>query len=183
LVRMVNDILDLKKLDAGQMPFRLERCEARALLDKAMDSNRSLAADAGVGLRLEAPSAPLMLYVDADRFIQVITNLLSNALKFSPTGEEVVVALEKRDASVRVSVRDHGIGIPDEFKPRLFQSFAQSAATKGGSGLGLSIARKIVAGLHGHIGFDDAPGGGAVFYVDLPNADHLKRWHAGAGAA
>ena len=182
LVRMVNDLLDLKKLEAGRMPYRFERCEARPLLEKAIEANQSLAADSKVQLRLEAPSAPIVLYVDADRFIQVLTNLLSNALKFSPAGEDVVVALERHDAGVRISVRDHGIGIPDEFKPRVFQTFAQNTAAKGGSGLGLSIAHKIVAGLHGHIGFADAPGGGTVFYVDLPGADHLARWQTGAEA-
>ncbi len=123
-----------------------------------------------------------MLYVDPDRFTQVMTNLLSNALKFSPAGEDVVVALEKHDANLRITVRDHGVGIPAEFKPRVFQSFAQANGAKGGSGLGLSIARQIVAGLHGQIGFDDAPGGGALFYVDLPSADHLARWQASAAA-
>jgi len=182
LVRMVNDILDLKKLDAGQMPFHFERCEARPLLEKAIEVNQSLASGCGVTVRLDAPPDSIVLYVDPDRLIQVVTNLLSNALKFSPADEAVVVSLEKRDAYVRIMVRDHGIGIPAEFKPRVFQSFAQNGATKGGSGLGLSIARRIVTGLHGQIGFDDAPGGGTVFHVDLPSADHLARWQTGAAA-
>lgn len=183
LVRMVNEILDQKQLDAGQMPFHFERCEARPLLEKAIEANQALAAGCGVSARLAAPAGSFMLYVDPDRFTQVITNLLSNALKFSPAGEEIVVALEKRDSNIRVSVRDHGIGIPAEFKLRVFKSFAQAGGAKGGSGLGLSIARKIVAGLHGQIGFDDAPGGGAVFHVELPNADHLARWQTGGAAA
>ena len=183
LVRMVNDILDLKTLDAGRMAFCFQRCEARPLLETAIEANQSLAAGCGVTIRLEMPPGPSVLYVDPDRFIQVITNLLSNALKFSPAGEEIVVALEKRDADLRITVRDHGIGIPAEFKPRVFQSFAQGSGAKGGSGLGLSIAQKIVAGLHGQIGFDDALGGGALFYVELPSADHLTRWQTGAVAA
>ena len=182
LVRMVNDILDLKTLDAGRMAFRFQRCEARPLLETAIEANQSLAAGCDVTMRLETPPGPIVLYVDPDRFIQVITNLLSNALKFSPAGEDIVVALEKRDADLRITVRDHGIGIPADFKPRVFQSFAQGAGAKGGSGLGLSIAHKIVTGLHGQIGFDDAPGGGALFYVELPSANHLTRWHASAAA-
>jgi PAS domain S-box-containing protein len=182
LVRMVNDILDLKALDAGRMSFRFQHCEARPLLETAIAANQSLAAGCGVTMRLEAPAGPSSLYVDSDRFIQVITNLLSNALKFSPPGEEIVVALEKRDADLRITVRDHGTGIPAEFKPRVFQSFVQGASAKGGSGLGLSIAQKIVVGLHGQIGFGDAPGGGAVFFVELPSADHLARWQTGATA-
>lgn len=183
LVRMVNDILDLKTLDAGRMAFRFQRCEARPLLETAIEANQSLAAGCGVTMRLETPAGSIVLYVDPDRFVQVITNLLSNALKFSPAGEEIVVALEKRDADFRITVRDHGSGIPAEFKPRVFQSFAQGSGAKGGSGLGLSIAQKIVAGLHGQIGFDDAPGGGTIFRVDLPAADHLTRRQTGAVAA
>jgi PAS domain S-box-containing protein len=182
LVRMVNDILDLKKYDSGQMTFHFQRYEARELLERAVEANQGLAANCGVGIRLDAAPAPAVLYVDPDRFIQVITNLLSNALKFSPPGQEVVVALEKRGDSFRVAVRDHGAGIPAEFRPRVFQSFAQAEGAggkKGGTGLGLSIAQRIVAGLHGQIGFADAEGGGTVFYVDLPNADHLARWQHG----
>ncbi len=177
LVRMVNDILDLKKLDAGQMRFHFQRCEARALLQKAIESNQSLAASCGVTIRLDAATSAV-LYVDPDRFIQVVTNLLANALKFSPAGREVVAALERRGDNVRIGVRDHGTGVPDEFKPHIFQSFAQAdgSGKKGGSGLGLSIAQRIVDGMHGQIGFADASGGGTVFYIDLPNADHLARW-------
>jgi PAS domain S-box-containing protein len=185
LVRIVSDILDLKKIDAGQMPFHFQRCEARALLEKAVEANQGLAASCGVGVRLDALAQPSVLYVDPDRFIQVITNLLSNALKFSPPGQEVMVALEKRGENVRIGVRDHGSGIPAEFKPRMFESFAQAdgaGVKNGGSGLGLSIARRIVAGMHGRIGFDDADGGGTVFYVDLPNADHLARCQDDAAA-
>lgn len=180
LVRMVNDLLDLKKLEADQMPFHFERCEARALLEKAIEANQGLAAGCGVAIRFDAvaPAPAVLLYVDPDRFIQVITNLLSNALKFSPAGTEVAVGLAKRGDNVRITVRDHGAGIPAEFRPRIFGTFAQAdnGGKKGGSGLGLSIARRIVAGLHGQIGFHDAEGGGTVFNVDLPNAEDLVRW-------
>ena len=182
LVRMVSDILDLKKLEAGQMPFRFERCEARALLDQAIEANQGLAASCGVGIRFDPPAQPAMLYVDPDRFIQLVTNLIANALKFSPAGQEVAVALERRYDSIRIGVRDHGPGIPAEFRPRVFEAFAQAddgGGRKGGSGLGLSIAQRIAAGMHGRIGFDDAEGGGTVFYVDLPNAEHLARWQGG----
>ncbi len=105
--------------------------------------------------------------------MQVVTNLLSNAIKFSPPGEEVLVAIETRNETARISVRDHGHGVPDEFKPRIFEKFAQADATdarqKGGTGLGLSIVKQIVTRLGGTVDFADAPGGGAIFYVDLPN--------------
>ncbi|MEJ2377924.1 MAG: PAS domain-containing sensor histidine kinase [Pseudolabrys sp.] len=183
LVRMVNDILDLKKLDAGQMPFNFQRCEARALLEKAIEANQGLAESCSVAVRLGAARSDAVLYVDPDRFIQVVTNLLANALKFSPAGSEVTVVLAKHGESVRIGVRDHGAGVPAEFRSRIFESFAQADETggkKGGSGLGLSIARRLVAGMHGQIGFEDAEGGGTLFYVDLPNADHLARWQGAA---
>jgi PAS domain S-box-containing protein len=174
LVRMVSDILDSKKLGAGQMAFHLAPYDARALLQQAIEANGGLAAACGVDIRLEAVPAPIEIEVDADRFIQVITNLLSNAFKFSKPGDEVVVALEARGDGVRIAVRDHGPGIPAEFKPLVFEAFTQAESPTGrrpgGSGLGLSIARELVAHMHGRIGFADAPGGGTVFHVDLPSA-------------
>ena len=98
------------------------------------------------------------LYVDPDRFIQVVTNLLSNALKFSPPGAVVDVAAEQHGDNVRITVRDRGPGIPAEFKARIFQKFAQANGAKQGTGtgLGLCIVREIVTRMHGQIGFDDA---------------------------
>jgi PAS domain S-box-containing protein len=174
LVRMVSDILDSKKLDAGQMVFHFAPYDARMLLEQAIEANGGYAAVCGVCIRLEAATAPIEIEVDADRFIQVITNLLSNALKFSKSGDDVVVTLEARDGNVRIAVRDHGPGIPAEFRPRVFEAFTQAESPAGrrpgGSGLGLSIARAMVAHMHGHIGFADAAGGGTVFHVDLPVA-------------
>jgi PAS domain S-box-containing protein len=184
LVRMVNDILDLKKLEAGQMKFHFERCAARTLIEKAIEANQGVAANCNVALRLDANGGHAMLYVDPDRFMQLLTNLIGNALKFSPAGAEIVVAFAKRGDDVRITVRDRGPGIPEDFKPRIFEAFAQAdgSAKKGGTGLGLSIARRIVGGMRGRIGFEDAEGGGTVFYVDLPNADHLMRWQTGSAA-
>jgi signal transduction histidine kinase len=109
--------------------------------------------------------------------VQIVTNLLSNALKFSPTGGEVLVSIETRGDNVRASVRDHGGGIPNDFKPRIFEKFTQATngheQQKGGTGLGLSIVRQIVMRMRGQIGFEDAPGGGTIFYVDLPAADRM----------
>ena len=117
-------------------------------------------------------SVAIDVRADPDRVVQAITNLLSNAIKFSPPGEEVLVAVETRNETARITVRDHGHGVPDEFKPHIFEKFSQADATdarqKGGTGLGLSIVKQIVDRLDGEVGFHDAPGGGAFFYVDLP---------------
>ncbi|UFZ07979.1 ATP-binding protein [Bradyrhizobium ontarionense] len=175
LVRLINDILDIEKLESGRVIFNLSRVGIGQVAAQAIEDNRGFAREYGVQIRLGARSADAEVNADPDRLTQVITNLLSNAIKFSPKGSEVVVNVEKRGDVHRVSVRDHGSGIPDEFRLDIFEKFAQADGTnsrsKGGSGLGLSIVKQIVERLGGHVGFDDAPGGGTVFYVDLPAWD------------
>jgi len=173
LVRLIDDILAVEKLESGQVVFSLKRVAVRSLVQQAIEANRGFAQGYDVRIRLARGSAAHDVRADADRLTQVVTNLLSNAIKFSPPGEEVVVAVETQKETVRISVRDHGYGIPDEFKPRIFEKFAQADATdqrqKGGTGLGLSIVKEIVDRLGGEVGFDDAPDGGTIFHVDLPN--------------
>jgi PAS domain S-box-containing protein len=176
LVRLVNDILDMEKLASGRVEFTLKRVEPLPLVEQAIDAIRGFADGYGVRVLLEASSVPGTINVDPDRFAQVMTNLLSNAIKFSPRNGEVMVVIEKRRDNVCISVRDHGPGIPAEFKRHVFEQFAQADATdgrqNGGTGLGLSIVRQIVTRLGGRVAFDDAPGGGTVFYVELPSPEH-----------
>jgi signal transduction histidine kinase len=180
LVRLVNDILDIKKLESGQMEFKFQRCAARGLVEQAIEANRGFSDGYGVRIRLDAAAEAFDVEVDPDRFVQVITNLLSNALKFSSAGDEVVVTIETNGDNVHIAVCDRGAGIPADFKLRIFEKFAQTNTPNGkqknGTGLGLSIVRQIVMQMNGQIGFDDAPGVGTVFYVDLPSADQRARW-------
>jgi PAS domain S-box-containing protein len=173
LVRLLNDILDIEKMESGKATFDFKRVEVRSLVEQAIEANRAFAEGFDVRIRLDSASVAIDVRVDPDRVVQAITNLLSNAIKFSPPGEEVNVAVEARNETVRISVRDHGHGVPDEFKPHIFEKFAQADATdarqKGGTGLGLSIVKQIVDRLDGAVGFGNAPGGGAVFHIDLPN--------------
>lgn len=173
LVRLLNDILDIEKMESGKAVFDLKRVEVRSLIERTIEDNQGFAEGHDVRLRLDAAAEAIDVRADSDRLVQAITNLISNAVKFSPRGEEVVVAVEKRNDVVRVSVRDHGPGVPEDFRHRIFEKFAQADGTnacqKGGTGLGLSIVKQIVDRLDGKVGFDDAPGGGAIFYVDLPN--------------
>ncbi|MDP2409229.1 MAG: hybrid sensor histidine kinase/response regulator [Pseudolabrys sp.] len=172
LVRLINDILDIEKMEAGQMPFRQERVELRPLLLQAIEANREFAETCGVRLRMINAAVVDDVKADADRMTQVITNLLSNAIKFSPAGAEVDVAVANDAGTVRLSVRDRGPGIPEDFKARIFERFAQADTSdsrpRGGTGLGLSIVKQIVGRLGGEVGFADAPGGGTVFHVTLP---------------
>jgi PAS domain S-box-containing protein len=175
LARLLNDILDIEKLESGRVVFNLSKVAVRSLVESAIEDNRGFAGSYGVQVGLDTGSADLDVNADPDRLAQVITNLLSNAIKFSPADAEVLVAVGSNAGNVRITVRDHGPGVPIEFKPHIFEKFSQADATntrqKGGTGLGLSIVKQIVERLGGKIGFDDAPGGGAVFYVDLPAWD------------
>ena len=172
LVRLINDILDIEKMESGKIVFDLKRVDVRALIEQAIDANRGYAENFGVRVRIAADRQRAFVRADPDRLMQVITNLLSNAIKFSPRDEEVVIAVQRRDDAVRITVRDHGIGIPEAFKPRLFEKFAQADATdarqKGGTGLGLSIVKQIVTLLGGTVSFETPTNGGTVFQVDLP---------------
>jgi PAS domain S-box-containing protein len=172
LVRLINDILDVEKIESGQMGFRLAPVELRALAESAIEGNRAYAEGYGVTLRLAAAVAGARAWADADRLLQVITNLISNAVKFSPRGGEVEVEVSRGAGEVRVAVTDHGRGVSPEFRQRIFQKFAQadssSTREKGGTGLGLSISRAIVERHQGRIGFTSEPGVATAFFFDLP---------------
>ncbi|MDB5600166.1 MAG: sensor hybrid histidine kinase [Xanthobacteraceae bacterium] len=172
LVRLINDILDIEKLESGRAIFNLSQVYILSLVEQAIEENRGFAESHSVSVRLNPASADGKVNVDPDRLSQVITNLLSNAIKFSPKTEDVLVAVEKDGEMFRISVRDHGSGVPDKFKSHIFEKFAQAEATdarqKGGTGLGLSIVKQIVTWFGGKVGFADAPGGGTIFNVDLP---------------
>ncbi len=172
LTRLVNDILDLEKTESGRMEFDWQPINVAAIVEQQIEANRAFAEEYGVHLRLERPAQQAMVRADADRLSQVVTNLLSNATKFSPRGAEVTVKVETVDDTVCISVRDRGPGIPEAFKARIFEKFAQSKTGTGGhrsgTGLGLTIVRQIVTRLGGEVGFEDAPGGGTTFFVKLP---------------
>jgi len=172
LVRLINDILDIEKIESGSVVFNFMKIDLRRIAEQAIEDNRCFAEGFGVRVRLDPGSVKAEVNADPDRLTQVITNLLSNAIKFSPAGDEVLVTVENNGDMCRISVGDHGSGIPEEFKPHIFEKFAQADGTnsrqKGGTGLGLSIVKQIVEKLRGKIGFDDAPAGGTIFYVEFP---------------
>ncbi|WP_456775081.1 ATP-binding protein [Bradyrhizobium sp. USDA 4369] len=175
LGRLVNDILDMEKIEAGDTAFNLRRVEVRSLVSQVIEDNRGYADHFSVGVELLAGAAEIHANVDPDRLAQAIANLLSNAIKFSVSGGVVQVTVEDHGDSLRIAVRDHGPGIPEDFKPHLFEKFAQADATdarqKGGTGLGLSIVKQIAERLGGKAGFENTDSGGAMFYVDLPMWD------------
>ena len=121
LMRLVNDILDIEKMDSGQTVFDFERVEVRPEVEHAIEGNLAFAESRGVRIRLECADPIDDVLADSDRLTQVISNLLSNAIKFSSANGEVVVAIENGADVIRISVRDHGPGIPTEFKPHIFE--------------------------------------------------------------
>ena len=179
LVTLVTDILDLDKLATGQMHFELADESLAAITQQAVQACEPAARKLDVRIALEWIDPELIVYVDAVRYEQALSNLLSNAAKFSPPQSEIEVGAERHGGSVRVFVRDHGDGIPDEFRERIFGRFAQaeggSSRHKGGSGLGLHITRQLVERMNGTIGFVSQVGLGTTFWVEFPCVSPDKR--------
>jgi signal transduction histidine kinase len=172
LVRLVNDILDIQKIEAGKMSLRLAAVDPAELVPRTVDQMRALAAAGGVGLE-HAVELPARWRADEDRAAQVLTNLISNAIKFSPAGTRVTVRVTAgAPARTRVEVRDRGPGIAADQLPRLFGKFQQldGSDTRAGSGTGLGLAIcKAIVELHGgSIGVSTAPGHGSTFWFELP---------------
>jgi PAS domain S-box-containing protein len=172
LMRLINDILDLEKAESGRLEFRLETQRVKPVVQHAIELNRAYAQGFGATIELDPGSDDADVLVDRDRLVQVLTNLLSNAAKFSPQGGVIDVRVQAAHDTVRISIHDEGPGIPEQFHGRIFQKFAQADSSdsraKGGTGLGLSIAKTIVERLGGSLGFESPPGRGATFHVNLP---------------
>jgi signal transduction histidine kinase len=172
LLRLVDDILDLQKIESGTMLFDLRLVEIGPLLEHAIEANQAYASQLGVAYLLKEVPWGARVRADPDRLMQVLTNLLSNAARFSPPEEVVSVSASRAAGRVCVEVGDRGPGIPEEFRPRVFQKFAQartsSAREQGGTGLGLSISKAIIERLGGRIGFETELGVGTTFRFELP---------------
>ncbi len=172
LIRLINDILDIEKIESGKMQLDLQPMALKPLLVQAIAANEGYGLANKVSLALHCDDPALQVKAEADRLTQVVTNLLSNALKFSPAGGTVEVHVAKAGLGVRVEVRDHGPGIPEEFRTRIFQKFSQADSSdtrlKGGTGLGLNISRALVERMGGSIGFETRLGEGTTFFFELP---------------
>lgn len=172
LVALVNDILDIEKIEAGRMEFQMQPQQMLELVHQAMEDNRTYATQYEVELQLDPSATECWVMGDSHRLLQVLTNLLSNACKFSPPGSTVQIQVGQLQGQVRVAVIDQGTGIPEAFKGRIFQKFAQADSSttrmRGGTGLGLSICKAIIEQHRGEIGFDSTVGMGTTFYFLLP---------------
>lgn len=171
LRRLVDDILDLERMRAGRAPLEVRQVDVAHLLHLVVESSADAAGAAGVALFLE-PGPSMTIDGDADRLVQVLTNLIGNAVKFSPPGGTVWVSDQRVGNEVQLRVRDEGRGIPAGQLEQIFQPFEQveraDAIEKGGSGLGLAISRGILEQHGGRIWAESVEGEGSTFVVVLP---------------
>jgi two-component system, OmpR family, phosphate regulon sensor histidine kinase PhoR len=172
LVGLVDELLDLARLESGRAVLESEVSDPATLLTRAVERLRPQVERAGLVLRVEVPPDLPLVRVDRGRIEQVLINLLHNAVKFTPEGGEIVATAASVDGMVRVSVRDTGVGIAAEELPRVFERFYKSdmARRSPGSGLGLAIAKHIVQAHGGTIWAESVPGAGATFSFTMPLA-------------
>lgn len=174
LLVLINDILDIQKIETGEISFNFKILMLMPFLKQAVEENAAYGAQYGVIFTITESLADIQLLTDKNRLMQVMTNLLSNAAKFSIDGGEVEIAVTRHNSAIRIAVCDQGMGIPEKFQPKLFDKFTQSDAADtrkiGGTGLGLSICKATLEKLGGKISFKSSEGVGTTFYVDLPQS-------------
>lgn len=179
LLLLINDILDIQKIESGEVAFHYTRTGINTLVANAVQQNLGLSEQYHVHFRVHESAREMFVYVDPDRITQVISNLLSNAAKYSPPEEDISIAVAAIVGGVRISVSDFGPGIEEEFRPRLFQKFSQFDSTNtrdaGGTGLGLAISKDIVERHNGHIDFVSHGGLGSTFFFELPLHEEHQR--------
>ncbi|MGF1677387.1 MAG: ATP-binding protein, partial [Rivularia sp. (in: cyanobacteria)] len=170
LVRLINDILDIERIESGKVTMCKEICEVSELIVQAIDITQPLADKAQVKLLVE--NSPIQLQVDGDRIIQVLTNLLSNAIRFSSVGDTVWLTAFEQDSEILFTVKDSGCGIPEDKLELIFERFQQVDSSDSrnheGTGLGLAICRSILEMHGGKIWAESIMGVGSTFYFTLP---------------
>jgi DNA-binding response OmpR family regulator/anti-sigma regulatory factor (Ser/Thr protein kinase) len=176
LLSLINDILDLSKIEAGRLQLTVENVQVSATFAEVADTMRPLADKKSQKLSQQAPSG-LSLRADATRFKQILMNLIGNAIKFTPEGGDIKLSAHRLNDVVRVEVRDSGPGIPAEEQQRIFDAFYRIGETDKkteGTGLGLAITQRLVELHGGKLGLESEPGSGSCFYFTLEGAEAIK---------
>ncbi|HEU5079892.1 MAG TPA: hybrid sensor histidine kinase/response regulator [Opitutaceae bacterium] len=172
MLNLVNELLDVSTIAAGELKINRESCDLAELLEKSVYLSNINAARKSTRISLQTPQAPVTAMIDASKIRQVVDNLLSNAIKYSPPASEVRVRLQKSDTGLEIAVQDQGPGIPEGERHRLFKDFGTlSVKPTGGekaTGLGLAICHKIVEAHQGSIAATNLPNGGCEFSIQLP---------------
>jgi signal transduction histidine kinase len=171
IARMVEELLDAERMALAKLRLQTKPGDLRDVAREAVDMVAPLVSEQGVSLEATLPEEPVQASFDRDRILQVFSNLLGNAVKFTPKGGKVRLGIEKSDRLL-VTVSDTGPGIPADQHDRVFRRFTQVRAAPGGAGLGLYIARRIIEAHGGEIGVNSRPGGGSTFFFTLPEAEH-----------
>jgi signal transduction histidine kinase len=181
--RLIQDLLDVTRLEAGGLSVECESLPAGQVLVDSVDAHKALAASASLDLRLDAAPALPSIWADHERLLQVFENLIGNAIKFTKPGGRVVVGAEPRDGEVLFRVTDTGVGIAAEALPHLFDRFWQlRKARHAGAGLGLLIVKGIVEAHGGRVWVESAPGRGSSFFFTIPRAPHVGQTEIAAEA-
>ncbi len=171
LINLVNDLLDIEKMESGQLELNRQPSTLGSPIERSVESVRAFAEKNGVTIDT-GPISQTEVLADSDRLVQVITNLLGNAVKFSPAGTAVIISTSETPNTVTVEIKDHGRGVPDHLRQTIFERFKQveikDATEKKGTGLGLAICRAIVEQHGGEIGVDSEEGQGSTFWFRLP---------------
>ena len=174
LVRLINDILDVQKIEAGKMEYRMAPLEIMTLVNRAVSASDGLARERGIEIKVIESTPEAIIRGDDDRLMQVMTNLLSNAVKFSSRGDSVEIGVSRQNGSLEIKICDQGPGIPDQFRDKIFEKFSRMNSSDGqqvgGTGLGLSISKSIVEQHGGDIGIEPDTGKGATFFFRLPES-------------
>jgi PAS domain S-box-containing protein len=172
LIVLINDILDIERIESGQLQFTMEWTNLKPLMEQAIELNKPFGEKHNITIEAKSDFPTTRVYVDSSRFLQIMSNLLSNAAKFSHAGEKVEVSAVELGDHIAISVTDYGMGIPEEFRSRIFDKFAQADSSdtkaKGGTGLGLSIAKAMAERMGGSISFISKKNEGTTFVVNLP---------------
>ena len=172
LLKLVDDVLDLQKLDLGTITLDLQDMDADEFLGNVIEEYEAFAAETDVRLVNLSKDVKQQLRADPNRLKQVVGNVISNAVKFSPAGEEVICATRVIGSRLRISVEDHGVGIPSGKEDQVFGRFnqvdASSSKVSGGSGLGMHIAKILIERMGGEISYESQVGQGTTFHIDVP---------------
>ncbi len=173
LLLLINDMLDIGKLDNDKVSFELKRVNLQELVNQTVALNAEYAKKYDVDINVIAPIDEVSILIDPSRFIQVFTNLLSNAVKYTENPKRIDIYSSKVNNQIRLCVKDFGPGIPENYRDNIFKKFSQVPSDNGskeGTGLGLYISKELVNKMGGHINFTSIPNKETIFYIDLPIA-------------
>jgi len=180
LLKLINSILDIEKIESNNIEFNFQHLSLSKLLKQAISGIKGYGEKVNINFNLSLPNEDFMVYADHDKLLQVLNNLLSNAAKFSHSGESVDVFTEANKHYARVAVADNGQGIPDVFKATIYDKFTQLESkdnrNANGTGLGLAIAKLIMDKHNGKIDFKSTVGKGTTFYIDIPLASSERNF-------